>query len=82
MKRAEIVSSDRRVVLRLCFQVFIIFSPADEVGPTVCIRVHGGGAILLIYEVVFPGPYVVRKVALDLAERISQSHRKCRPKKV
>jgi hypothetical protein len=35
------------------FQVFIVLSPADEAGPAVCTRVHGGGAVLVVHRVVF-----------------------------
>ena len=53
-----LVISGPQVLLKLCFQVFIVLSPADEAGPAVCTRVHGGGAVLLDYRVVFSGPCI------------------------
>jgi hypothetical protein len=46
------------VLLKLCFQVFIVLSLADEAGPAVCTRVRGVVAVLMVYMVVFSDPRI------------------------
>jgi hypothetical protein len=54
-----LVISGRRILLKLCFQVFIVLSPADESGGLPCargcVRVV---AVLMIYRVVFSDPCI------------------------
>jgi hypothetical protein len=51
-----LVISDWRVFLKLCFQVFIALSPADEAGPAVYTRVRGVDEVLMVDRVTFSDP--------------------------
>jgi len=64
----SLVISGRRVILKLCFQVFIVLSPADEAWPALRTRVLGGVAVLMVYKVIFPGP-CIRLISSSAAAR-------------
>lgn len=46
-----LVIAGQRVLLKLCFQVFIVLSSADEAGHAVCTRVRGWCAELMVSRV-------------------------------